>query len=278
MSLLTEIFSQFCHWLQFRPWAFTASCHVWSVTLYVCIMCFRRAKPAWMWSCWTVPRRGECSTAGILQSVEVDSCCYWSNDWQVWSAAAGTVWDQDAEFTARRVSVPALHGRHVDREQSTGWDVTVITTMTRFSDFTSILLVPKLSALTVWISTLEDSFGSCEAWSRYIRSVCVLCLCSNVDCHSMSLVAEGNVLKVNIIIIKARFPLPELTAWIDGWPVSITRRVDGRAFPHPSTRAIDSGSGNRAYVTRYIYDCWVIWWHDDSQLSVINDCSSNTLP
>ena len=32
------------------------------------------------------------------------------------------------------------------------------------------------------------------------------------------------------ILNKARFPLPELTARVDGWPVSISR-VDGRAFP-----------------------------------------------
>ena len=54
---------------------------------------------------------------------------------------------------------------------------------------------------------------------------------------------------------------PKFTAWVDGWPVTITRQhVDGRAFPlaeltglqhgpcwrvmetgHPSTRAVNSG-------------------------------------
>ena len=49
---------------------------------------------------------------------------------------------------------------------------------------------------------------------------------------------------------KARFPLPELTARVDGWLVSITRqhgpcwRVTETS--HPSTRAVNSGSGNRA--------------------------------
>ena len=33
---------------------------------------------------------------------------------------------------------------------------------------------------------------------------------------------------------------PELTARVDGWPVSITRRLG------PLTLAVDSGSGNRA--------------------------------
>ena len=58
---------------------------------------------------------------------------------------------------------------------------------------------------------------------------------------------------------KARFPLPELTARVDGWPVSITgqhgpcwracvstSRVDGPCWRvmetgHPSTRAVNSG-------------------------------------
>ena len=52
-----------------------------------------------------------------------------------------------------------------------------------------------------------------------------------------------------VVLTKARFPLPELTAWVDGWPVSITRqhgpcwracfstsRVDG-----PSTRTVNTG-------------------------------------
>ena len=37
----------------------------------------------------------------------------------------------------------------------------------------------------------------------------------------------------------ARFPLPELTARVDGWPVSITRQLG------PLTRAVNSGGGNR---------------------------------
>jgi len=65
-------------------------------------------------------------------------------------------------------------------------------------------------------------------------------------------------------VTKARFPLPELTAWVDGWPVSITRqhgpcwqaristsRVDGPCWrvmetSHPSTQAVKSGSENQA--------------------------------
>ena len=41
---------------------------------------------------------------------------------------------------------------------------------------------------------------------------------------------------------KGRFPLPELTARVDGWPVSITRqpgRVDGQW--KPSTRVVETG-------------------------------------
>jgi len=42
---------------------------------------------------------------------------------------------------------------------------------------------------------------------------------------------------------KARFPLPELTARVDGWPVSITRQPCWRVMEtgHPSTRAVNSG-------------------------------------
>ena len=71
---------------------------------------------------------------------------------------------------------------------------------------------------------------------------------------------------VCVCVIKARFPLLELTARVDGWPVSITRqhgpcwrapgfhtsRVDGPSWRvmetgHPSTRAVNSASGNRAF-------------------------------
>ena len=55
-------------------------------------------------------------------------------------------------------------------------------------------------------------------------------------------------------VTKARFPLPELTG--DRFPLPVnTGRVDGRAFPlaemtarqlGPLTRAVNSGSGNRA--------------------------------
>ena len=49
---------------------------------------------------------------------------------------------------------------------------------------------------------------------------------------------------------KAQFPLPELTARVDGWPVSITRQ-HGPCWRvmetgHPSTRAVNSGSENWA--------------------------------
>ena len=49
---------------------------------------------------------------------------------------------------------------------------------------------------------------------------------------------------------KARFPLAELTARVNGWPVSITCQ-HGPCWRimetgHPSTQAVNSGSGNRA--------------------------------
>jgi len=48
------------------------------------------------------------------------------------------------------------------------------------------------------------------------------------------------------------FPLAELTARVDGWPVSITRQ-HGPCWRvmetgHPSTQAVNSGSGNWALV------------------------------
>jgi len=53
---------------------------------------------------------------------------------------------------------------------------------------------------------------------------------------------------------------PKLTARLDGWPVSITRQ-HGRTFPlaeltgRVSTRAVNSGNGNRALVT-YKMTAW----------------------
>jgi len=48
---------------------------------------------------------------------------------------------------------------------------------------------------------------------------------------------------IHDIMNKAQFPLPELMARVDGWPVSITRQ-HGR----PSTWPVLMGSGNRALV------------------------------
>ena len=73
--------------------------------------------------------------------------------------------------------------------------------------------------------------------------------------HNVSRVRVSNIIPLAVQLkTKARFPLPELTAQVDGWPVSIThqhgpcwrahfstRRVDG-----PSTRPFNSASGNRA--------------------------------
>jgi len=53
-------------------------------------------------------------------------------------------------------------------------------------------------------------------------------------------------LQEQTLTAKARFPLPELTG--DRFPLPVkTGRVDGRAFPLAMlTRAVNSGSGNRA--------------------------------
>jgi len=100
-----------------------------------------------------------------------------------------------------------------------------------------------------------------------------------------------NIVKVSHLWLKAkvRFPLPELTARVDGWPVSITRQY-GCAFPlaeltgcqhgpstrlletrarrhglcwrvietgHPSTWAVNLGSGNRTLkFTSFLLDSY----------------------
>jgi len=58
---------------------------------------------------------------------------------------------------------------------------------------------------------------------------------------------------------KARFPLPELTARVDGWPFSITRQLRRCWRARVSTSRVDgpwspvnSGSGNRALL---------MWWY-----------------
>ena len=61
------------------------------------------------------------------------------------------------------------------------------------------------------------------------------------------------------IQFKARFPLPELTARVDGWPVSITFRQHGPYWRlmetgHPSTRVVETGL-KIVQCTQY----WVLW-------------------
>jgi len=56
---------------------------------------------------------------------------------------------------------------------------------------------------------------------------------------------------------EARFPLPELTAWVDGWPVSITRqhgpcwqaRVSTSHVDGPSTRLVETRARQRVMET-----------------------------
>jgi len=58
----------------------------------------------------------------------------------------------------------------------------------------------------------------------------------------------------NVVLSKARFPLPELTARVDGWPVSITRQhgpcwragVSTSLVDGPCWWPVNSASGNRA--------------------------------
>jgi len=53
------------------------------------------------------------------------------------------------------------------------------------------------------------------------------------------------------LVAKARFPLPEFTArelWCIFLTPELAARVDGFQKMHPSSRAVNSGSGNRAFV------------------------------
>ena len=52
---------------------------------------------------------------------------------------------------------------------------------------------------------------------------------------------------------KARFPLPELTARVDGWPVSITRQLG------PSTRVVETGLNSNTIISNRRRDGW--YWY-----------------
>ena len=57
---------------------------------------------------------------------------------------------------------------------------------------------------------------------------------------------------------------PELTARVDGWPVSITRQHSTRQPVNPLTRAINSGSGNRALTIHRLLLVISLSFHIDS--------------
>jgi len=60
---------------------------------------------------------------------------------------------------------------------------------------------------------------------------------------------------VHLQVTKARFPLPELTARVDWWPVSITHqrgRVDGRAFAL-STSRVDGPNYTARFMSTKLY-------------------------
>jgi len=76
-----------------------------------------------------------------------------------------------------------------------------------------------------------------------------------------------STLRTDGIIAKARFPLPELTSRVDGWPVSITRQHGPcrrvMETGHPSTRVVETGLncklmhsvGAGMIISHYYHNC-----------------------
>ena len=97
----------------------------------------------------------------------------------------------------------------------------------------------------------------CDVWHaglvQYVRRAM-----SNSEKLELIVVSKGLFLGCQHLLcfflsIKARFPLPELTARVDGWSVSITHqhgpcwrvRVSTSRVDGPSIRPVNSASGNR---------------------------------
>jgi len=139
-----------------------------------------------------------------------------------------------------------------------------------------------LRTLTIWVGLLYVSHKFASFLSFLLKCLQLINkifnVCSKADSFPVQFPAldqklkirKNNWRKINIskylshvvhynpyvgLLPKARFPLPKMTARVDGWPVSITRqrwrarvstsRVDGPCWRvmetgHPSTRAVNS--------------------------------------
>jgi len=95
------------------------------------------------------------------------------------------------------------------------------------------------------------------------------CFCSVtcfISCSLVQLVSFVSVFNVQLLhrpkrifLPKARFPLPELTAWVDGWPVSITRQRGPCWRAHVSTSRVDGPSTRLVETRSPVNSCCQLW-------------------
>jgi len=90
---------------------------------------------------------------------------------------------------------------------------------------TTLVLSPRMCVLMTMAARNDDKVISAMFMQKYVPETRSTCF--------------SQVIR-NTTLPKARFPLLELTARVNGWPVSITRQHG------PCWRAVNSGSGNRA--------------------------------
>jgi len=112
----------------------------------------------------------------------------------------------------------------------------------------------------------NNATETCEEFSTYLhrRQVPLLCMFTTFKPNTAKIPVN-----IHVLLSKARFSLypswrPELTARVDGWPVSITHhhgpcwrvRVSTSRVDAPSTRPINSACGNaRSSITRQHGPC-----------------------
>jgi len=120
-----------------------------------------------------------------------------------------------------------------------------------------------------WVYTLDDFLRKlrCDDWCIKHQSNWQQCLLLEPSVLTCAVQYDTLLLcgkpKQCVVLLKAQFPLPELTARVDGWPVSITRqhgpcwwvrvstsRVDGQCW-----RPVNSASGNARPSTRPVLTC-----------------------
>jgi len=171
----------------------------------------------------------------------------------LWCVYSGKQWKAGADVRQRTCSTYWRHSWRQRRQRrrlywlSRILDITEAIIVMRIYNYFSAFFCDYSNCLIRWLMSVM-------LWQSFVQTVCQLCDTTVFNASIPYLQLLNCIMTVNVLMLrimtKARFPLPEFTARVPSWLVCI--------FWHLSTRAVNSGSGNRALVSKAVLSSPVI--------------------